>query len=448
MSLRVLLLASLIALGPRAARGDDQPPPLPETLTLDEAVRLARTRGLDLLIAESAVESARGDLRAAGAVQNPNLQAGYSRSFYAPGLFESPNGWSVGLGDNAAIEDVLSGKRGLRKSVAEAALKAARLSRADAERALVFQVERAYLAAVQARDGLDFARDIQKAMAQSLQLTQYRYDKGLINEADEARVETAKLEADQAVRTAEQSLEVAKSEVAFLLGVRGAQPAFKVAADLPKFRVPAGLATVTREALVDQALANRPDLQAADADRERAEAAIRLAKRLRFPDINFNITYSQMGSPSGTAQPPDAMGNPQPAFTPVSPPTVALSLAGNLPIFYQQQGEIQRAEADAHTKLLARQKVAAQVVSDVSAAFANFRASRDLVQRMEGRLLERAGKARELVQAQYEKGAASLLEYLDAQRTYIATYGEYLQDLANYWTAVYQLQQSVGAEFQ
>jgi cobalt-zinc-cadmium efflux system outer membrane protein len=38
------------------------------------------------------------------------------------------------------------------------------------------------------------------------------------------------------------------------------------------------------------------------------------------------------------------------------------------------------------------------------------------------------------------------MDFLDAQRTYIATNIEYLQDLSNYWTAVFQMEQAVGME--
>jgi outer membrane protein TolC len=65
---------------------------------------------------------------------------------------------------------------------------------------------------------------------------------------------------------------------------------------------------------------------------------------------------------------------------------------------------------------------------------------------MDGRLLERTERARDLVKIQYEKGAASLLELLDAQRTLIATHVERLQDLTNYWTAVFELEQATGRE--
>jgi cobalt-zinc-cadmium efflux system outer membrane protein len=63
---------------------------------------------------------------------------------------------------------------------------------------------------------------------------------------------------------------------------------------------------------------------------------------------------------------------------------------------------------------------------------------------MQATLLERARKARDLVQVQYQKGAASLLDLLNAQRTYTATRGEYAQDLANYWIAVGLLEQATA----
>ena len=72
-----------------------------------------------------------------------------------------------------------------------------------------------------------------------------RYKAGAISEADEAKVETVKLEADQAVDTLQQALRVAKLALAFLLGVRGPVPDFHVEQDLPKFPVPPPLASAT-----------------------------------------------------------------------------------------------------------------------------------------------------------------------------------------------------------
>jgi outer membrane protein TolC len=65
---------------------------------------------------------------------------------------------------------------------------------------------------------------------------------------------------------------------------------------------------------------------------------------------------------------------------------------------------------------------------------------------MESRLLPQASRARDLVRLQYEKGATSLFEFLDAQRTYLATQNEFLQNLNDYWSAVFQLEQAAGVE--
>jgi cobalt-zinc-cadmium efflux system outer membrane protein len=67
------------------------------------------------------------------------------------------------------------------------------------------------------------------------------------------------------------------------------------------------------------------------------------------------------------------------------------------------------------------------------------------VQRMENKLLQQARQSRDLAQFMYQKGAASLIDFLDAQRSYVATELEYHQDLASYWNAIYQLEQAVAA---
>ena len=118
-----------------------------------------------------------------------------------------------------------------------------------------------------------------------------------------------------------------------------------------------------------------------------------------------------------------------------------------MPLFYQLQGEVRKAEAQYDTNALAQAKTTTQVVSDVSLAFAAYRAAAQLVQRMEGGgLLKSARTARDITRLQFEKGAAGLTDFLDAQRTYIATNVEYIQDEASYWTAVFELEQAVGME--
>ncbi|MGH7296908.1 MAG: TolC family protein, partial [Polyangiaceae bacterium] len=114
--------------------------------------------------------------------------------------------------------------------------------------------------------------------------------------------------------------------------------------------------------------------------------------------------------------------------------------------FYQQQGEIRKAEANYDTQSLQQAKLTAQIVSDVSTAVAAYQSSKTLVERMERSLKPSAERAFSITRLQYDKGQAPLMDFLDAQRTYIAANEEYLQDLSNYWTAVFQVEQAVGME--
>jgi cobalt-zinc-cadmium efflux system outer membrane protein len=158
---------------------------------------------------------------------------------------------------------------------------------------------------------------------------------------------------------------------------------------------------------------------------------VRLARRQVFPDIAVSAVYAQ----TGTGQ-----------FA-VSPPSLLFSLSGPLPVFYQQQGDIQKAAANYDTQTLQQAKLTAQVVSEVATGLSAYRSSRAMVERMEKALKPSAARAFSITRVQYDKSAATLMDLLDAQRTYIATNVEYLQDLANYWTAVFQLEEAVGVDF-
>ncbi|HEY5089075.1 MAG TPA: TolC family protein [Polyangia bacterium] len=446
MVLRALTLVALVAVVAPSARAAELPPEpvIPQALTLGQAVAIFRTHGLDLLIAEAAAQAAEGDALTAGAIQNPNATGGLYHSFFKDGLYETHNGWFVGIGDSNAIEDTLSGKRGLRKGVAEAALAAARLQRADAQRTIELQIKQQYFQAVAAAAALDLAHEIAGSTAHTFDLNQIRYRSGAISEVDLSRTETVKLEAEQAVDTAGQALRQAKVQLAFLLGQRRGFTDFTIDAGQLRFATPAGLAGMNAQQLVDRAIAARPDLRAQESQRTRAGRAVALAKRQRFPDLGINLQYQQEGSVSGSMIAPP-MG-PATQVAGVTPPTLQLSLTGTLPLFYQQQGEIKKAEADGIAQDAQAAKLHAQVVADVENAFAAYQTTGRLVGRMEGRLLERAGRARQLVELQYQKGAASLLEFLDAQRTYVATKLEYIQDLNAYWNAVFQIESATATE--
>jgi cobalt-zinc-cadmium efflux system outer membrane protein len=425
---------------------------MPSILTLDAAMRIFRTRGLDLLIADAATRSAEGGVKIAGAVANPVASGSigngftYSTSSYskaschANGAECSPWIYNVGLTDSAAIEDALSGKRDLRLRVARNALAAAKLSRVDAERTVAFQVKSTYVQVAQAVLASKFATDVAATQTTTLKKAQERYKGGAINEGDLQRIEAQKLAADQAVDIAEYTLRAARLELAFLLGVRGDVPDFEVDTKALDYAVPAALRDVTAVMLLRTAFDHRPDLVGRGYLAQQAEAQIELVKRQKFPDITLGASYAAGGYGGVSTN------------GPLQSPTITFSLSAPIPVFNTLQGEQRQAEAQYDANALQRAKTTAQVVNDVSTGVAAFIAAKRLVERMEGPrrdgggLLQSARGAFEIVATQYEKGAASLTDYLDALRTYIAAKNEYFGDLANYWTAVYQLEAAVAKD--
>lgn len=422
---RATLIAALALFSTDASA----PPPL----TLDEALRMFRASGFDLLVADAAIQSVRADVAIAGAVPNPSIGVARGKtSSYDPSLCAECSNQSISASvTDGAISDLVSGRHALRQAVAGAALEVSRRSRADVERTLEFTVEQQLLQAELAAKSLEFARDAEALAAQTVDLAQTRYRAGAISEADVARADVQRLEAEQSLDAGVASLNASKSQLAFLLGMKDARPeTLDVADDLTRPAALDRLRAMTREALLENALQQRPDLAAARAQIARAQTSVDLAHRLRIPDFSPSLQYSQEGRGQNAIQ----------------PPTVTLGLSLPVPLFYRYRGEVARAEADLRTQEILRDKIEAQVNADVNASFASFFAARNRVERMRSELLPRAARARDLVRLQYEKGAASLFEFLDAQRTYLATQTEFLQTLNDYWTAVFALEQATGME--
>jgi cobalt-zinc-cadmium efflux system outer membrane protein len=461
IGLKVLVLAAL-SVGGRAAGAQVALPPstdLPQSLAFEDAQRIFRTRGLELLIAEAAVRSAEGAVKIAGAVPNPVVSGGLGYAFTYTSKdpscqFTGPTSqatnyvqctnqvWSVGISDSAALEDTLAGKRDLRFKVARNALAAAKLSRTDAERTLSYQVASAYLQVAQAALAYKFAKEIADSNTTILDKFKIKFSTGAINDGDLARMETQKAESDQALDTARYQLRENRVALAFLLGVRGEIPDFDVDTKILDYRVPAALADATEVTLLRSAFDHRPDLIAAGYLKASAEAQLALVRRQKFPDITLSVTYAQ-GGYGGTG-----------TNAALQTPMFTFGVSAPLPVFYQLNGEEKQAQAQADTNRLQEAQTVKQVVSDVDTAYAAFKGAQSLVVRMEKGevdakvrpILESARAALDITRLQYEKGAASLSDFLLALQTYIATKVEYFGDLTSYWTGIFQLEEAVGTE--
>jgi outer membrane protein, heavy metal efflux system len=416
-----------------------QPAALTRKLSLDGALRIFRSRNLDLLLSEAAVVSAEGDLLAASAVQNPQIQVGWGHVWnyrpdgkapvLGPCITCANDGATLLISDQAAIENTLSNKRGLRRRAAKAALEAAKMQRSDGRRTLEFQVKSQYAQAVAATGMLGFARETQQFSARLYEISQLRHP-GVLNDGQIARIEADKLHADIAVTAAESTLDGALAVLGFLLGQQTPDRAYEVDAGGLTYKIPAKLVSLDASALFELALANRPDLKAFGYGEAAALAQRDLARRQLVPDMALGMQYAEIGSAQNTA----------------APPQLTISLTTTLPIFYQQQGEVRRAEAAIATQKTLQQKAVAQIAADIRSALANLRTAKRTMDVMEAGLLATARRARDITDLQFKEGSAALTDLLDAQRQYVAAMQEYLQDLSAYWIAVFALEQATGVD--
>lgn len=329
---------AILAACPTRANVVPPGPDLPSLLTLEEALVIWQKHGLDVRLADGAVEVSEGAVLAAGAVANPVLTATVSNAFTyqwtkasdfdcnSTGAVCTPWGYALNISDSAAISDALSGKRELRVKAARNTLAAAKMTRADAARTSAFQVKSAYVQAAQAQLAYRFAREVARSEATTLKKAQDRYRAGAISEGDLERIEVQKLEADQAETGAVSTLIQARAALAFVLGVRGDVPEFDVDTRVLDYAEPARSGDVAALALFKTAVDSRPDLLSTAYARASAEAQLQVVRRQKMPPITVGLNV-QWGGNGGWSVDNAPVG-----------PQILLSLSAPIPAFYQLQG--------------------------------------------------------------------------------------------------------------
>jgi cobalt-zinc-cadmium efflux system outer membrane protein len=184
------------------------------------------------------------------------------------------------------------------------------------------------------------------------------------------------------------------------------------------------------EHLVSEALARRPDLRAAERAAEAAEAALRLARAERWPNptLGLQYTHSEFLVSGDLAN------------------QVGTSVSVPLPVFNRNQGEIERAAAE---ELVARhevEKLRLAIPQEVRSAATSFAIARERVARFEEAFLRQAREARHAAEVSFREGAASLLEFLEAERTYVQTEREHLAALRDVNTAASDVTRAAALE--
>ena len=123
-----------------------------------------------------------------------------------------------------------------------------------------------------------------------------------------------------------------------------------------------------------------------------------------------------------------------------------VSFSIDLPIHDRNQGEIARSQVAVHQSIETEASTKVGVQTDVVNAFYGLRSSEEIVDLYESGYLKQASDSRDISSYAFQRGATTILDLLDAERSYRATQLAYRQALAAQMIAVEQINQAVGAQ--
>jgi cobalt-zinc-cadmium efflux system outer membrane protein len=390
-------------------------------LSLDEAVSLAARENPALRAKEFERQAVSAGEITAGLRPNPTLGLGAEQ--FTPGGPKA-GGDALALAQYTVILNQtleLGGKRGRRIDSARAATRVTGYELDDARRQILYLVKKAFTDSQTARDSLALAEQNLLSLDEVERIQRSRAEKGDISELELLRIQVQRFALERDAVDARQALRAAKIALRTVIGGDRVVENVEIVGDLTLRDVSA-----TPIDLYRRALANRPDLRAAQAAREKAEADIKLAQANAWTDITPGIEYQRIG--------PDN--------------TIGVVLSLPLRIFDRNQGEIARTRADQRRAAAAREAVAVQALADVDTALAALGAERAKLTLLRDTYLVKAQQARDITDYAYRRGGVSLLDFLDAQRTYRDTAAEYVRSLGSYWTSLYQLEAAVGGSLE
>jgi outer membrane protein, heavy metal efflux system len=376
------------------------------TWTLDQVMAVALRQNPDVIAARLRVDSARAEQTIARALPNPTY-------FGIPG---NPYQYSV------ALPIDLSPERLYRTRAAGQGRDAVELGRRDMLRQVGFNVRLGFYDLLLADAQRQIALEQRDIFRQLLSADSVRLRAGDLPQRDLVKSELELARAEAALTRATAGVRAARLALQSLMGVAQPDTGFTIVGALQS----APELTTPLDSLLPLALASRPDFAAAREQVDQSRSLKSLATASVFPVPVVSVVYQHTPFESGLRY--------------------AFGVAVPVPLFYWNGGERQRANAGLATAEVAVQRTGVQIEADVAVALGNFRSAQVLAERYQGGLLDKSAAALETSRFAYQQGAASLLELLDAIRTYGDTRSEYYGTIHDYWVAAYALTRAVGAE--
>jgi outer membrane protein, heavy metal efflux system len=388
-------------------------------ISLDQAIDLALAKNHSIKATRTLILQNQAQEITANFRPNPTLGADSQFiPFFSPQDFSGENlnetqQFDIGIG--YLFERGHKRQRRLQAARDQTAVTRAQVT--DAERALAFNIGEQFVSVLLAESTLQFALQDLQSFQQTVDISEAQLKAGSLSEGDYLKIKLQLLQFQTDVSSARLARVQALVGLREFLGYDAVPADFDVIGDLAYQALRANL-----EDLQTKALRERPDFHAAELGITAAKSQILLAKANAKVDVNGTYDFTHVSGEN----------------------TASIFVNFELPIFNRNQGEIART-GYAFTQAQELEQAASDtVLSDVSNAFEAVRSNDEVVQLYTSGYLKQAQDSRDISEYAYKRGAASLLDFLDAERSYRSVELAFRQALASYMTALEQLKEAVG----
>ncbi len=409
-----------------------------QPLTWPMFIREVLAANLDYAAARYNVDMAAADAAAARLLPNPTLSLSGDRdlTFHDkhatgsdgnPALLRQVESRSIGIGQTIPWW----GRRKWQIKVADQALRAAAATLDDFLRNLKLDAASAYADALTAQRGVEQLRAAAGFLGTLGQAQQTRYVAGDIGRPDLLQTRVEQQEFLNDLSRAEDDAEATRFALSTFLGRNRGQTGFIVTGDLRQEPHDYNL-----NGMIGESLKKRSDLVALRNGRDAAQSGVELAKASRIPDVDVAVTYGYSGGVV-LNHPVD----PTPGFH-----QLTLGLSIPLPLFDHGQYSIRKAlsAADQAQVQLAEAELRAEV--DIRTAYAQYKSAQKRVASFDNGILKDADDLLEARRYGYQRGANTLLELIDAQRSDNQIRQDCDQAQAELAKALIQLERVTGFE--
>jgi cobalt-zinc-cadmium efflux system outer membrane protein len=396
-----------------------------QTLTWEQVRNKFEAVNPTLKVAQISIDESRANEVTAYLRPNPNL------SVLADGTQLVPHQgvWQPLVGtDYSPNVSYLHERRHKRELRLEAAKKATDIAGSqfkDQDRTLLSTLRSAFVLTLQQKAILALAKANLDYYDHVLSISREQFRVGGIARIDLDRLELQRVQYESDLESARVALEDAKIQVLMLLNDHTPTSQFDVTG-----RFESSDQIPSPDELRSMALDTRPDLKAAAQAVEMAKTNHNLAVSNGSTDPTFSVWYTY-----------------NPSFNnPYDKHTIGMSVSVPLRIFDRNQGEKARTLLDIGLNERQRDAAEAQVYSDVDTAYANVQSNINLLRPYKEKYLAQAVRVRDTVTYSYQRGGASLLDFLNAESDYRSVQVNYLTLIGAYLSSVAQLNQAVGRE--